>query len=396
MAESIDLTGGDEAQPESQMNTPPPAELPAGINPTNPDGSEARVPLPVGRAVSAVDASKLTAREKRDLEKAGWREGEPIPENMAAAIAAAEAAMAEGAGEARLPVAPDTPPVELDPVAIEDLPPEKREQYQDLVASSLAQQAEPSPVMPAMATTPQHIAAARQIPKPAAAEPQAASEPAPASAESLNPHDEPDTPPEPQQSVLGASSGAGMALTHCPHCEWDLSVPALEEPSYEEKMRFLHCVMNGQQFTKEYELMGGALVIGFRTLTTKEMDASWNQVYVERERGDVRNDLEMMERINRCRMYLQLTGVRTDERKRSLPNGLSVQTNVHADAYWKLPEGHKEPLVLIENYMLKEVLPTETIIRLAQFNCQQFNRLVARLEALTDSPDFWKKTEEQH
>lgn len=407
MAQSIDLTGDGDAPKQPLMSTPPPAgqgqvpqpaDLPAGVNPTNPDGSLARPPLPVGRAVREIDPATLTDMERDVLTQTGWKEGEPIPVNMAEAIAAVEANARQEADQDRIPVDPNTPPVSINPIDIENLPENEQAKYRAQIQQALTDTAPPPPVMPArpIPAVAQKVAQARQIPSTPAQDqqaPQAA--PSPESPQdAVNPLDGSQAPSSGQQDP--AADDAVAPFTHCPHCAWDLDVPALPEPEYGEKMRFLQCVMNGQQFTQEYSLMAGSLLLGFRTLTTREMDMVYRQVFVERERGVIQTDADMWERINRFRMFLQLTLMRSTERNRELPDGLTPESNPHATHYWKLPQDAEEPLMAIESYMLNEVMPTETLIRLTQFNCQQFNRLVSKLEALTDNSDFWKKTEEQH
>jgi hypothetical protein len=53
------------------------------------------------------------------------------------------------------------------------------------------------------------------------------------------------------------------------------------------------------------------------------------------------------------------------------------------------------PLLLIEDYIFANVLKTEAMFRVVNTACNQFNRLVARLEAMADDSDFWRPTEEQ-
>lgn len=387
----IDLTG-DDAPQQPPMSVPPPAgqmptpaELPSGVNATNPDGTAAQLPLPTGQAVMDVDVSKMTSAEREGLEKAGWKPGQPIPANMADAIAAVEAQAHQDAAGDRPPVDPGTPPLSYDPVDIATLPDAERAKYEARLQEELARGAAAAPPVPTrpLSEVAKKVAAARVIP------PTPKDQPAP-TPEAVNPFD--DSPAQPAADA----TGTGTPFTECPHCAWDLAVPALAEPEYAEKMTFLHTVMNGQQFTKEYSLMAGNLLIGFRTLTTREMDMVYQHVYFERERNIVHNDAELWERINRFRMYLQITHVRTSERSRDMPDGLSREANPNAKHFWKLPEvGDKGPLAALEDYMFKEIVPTESLIRLAQFNCQQFNRLVSKLEALTDNSDFWTKTEEQ-
>lgn len=122
---------------------PPPARPQPGVQGTP--------PLPVGKAVT-VDRRgvrrpvSFTDMERRVLEKAiGWKEGDPVPENMADLLAGyqdqlgleSQRAVRDARHDLPLPVAPDTPPVQVTTVQMKDLPPDQRAALQDKVGQAL-------------------------------------------------------------------------------------------------------------------------------------------------------------------------------------------------------------------------------------------------------------------
>ena len=142
--------------------------------------------------------------------------------------------------------------------------------------------------------------------------------------------------------------------------------------------------------------MDGAVRMRFRTLTTKEIDTIYKQVFHERDLGIILTPEDYWERINRYRLYLQLTQLISSAFHHDLPDGYDAQSNPHAEGFWEF-DPPKNPqatgLPQIELFMNGELLRTETIQRVVNHQCGQFNRLVARLEALVDNSDFWKPIE---
>jgi len=196
-----------------------------------------------------------------------------------------------------------------------------------------------------------------------------------------------------------ANTGANLALENCPHCGWELSQPTIVEPTKDEKMGFLHSVLGQKPFTQQYALFGGQVTVRFRTLTTKEMDVIYNFVFKQRESGDISTIQDYWEKVNRFRLYLQLSHLSAKDGSftHTLPDAYSRGTNSHGTEFWNFPAFDPELgyLAQIEEKILKDVLRTETIQRTISTYCSRFNRLVSKLEVMIDSPDFWNETEQQ-
>ena len=202
---------------------------------------------------------------------------------------------------------------------------------------------------------------------------------------------EPEKPAEETENDANAPS-----LTHCPNCKHDLSQPTVAEPSHFEKQTFLQSVLGQKAFLKDYTLLGGALRVTFRTLTTQEVDAIYSHVLWMQQKGEIDNSGDYWEMVNRYRFYLQLVRLESSQFQVDLPEGLKPACNSAAKTFYTLPEP-KSPrdqgLGAVEEYILHEVIKTEMLQRALSNTCNNFNRLVAKLEVLIDNSDFWNRTD---
>lgn len=57
----------------------------------------------------------------------------------------------------------------------------------------------------------------------------------------------------------------------CPRCGWDCKVAVGETISDEDKIRFRDAMLTGRRFTKDYDLLGGAIKLTLRNLTQTEL-----------------------------------------------------------------------------------------------------------------------------
>lgn len=411
--------------------TPPPAVKLPGIT-GNP-------PLPTGRPVGQYAPSGLTEIERQTLEAAGWTPDMPLPASDEGLKQLQQAVADQTSVEVPLPVDPRTPPLKVTTVPIEKLPAADQKRLQGALAGTLqainAQEQEKKAqekrqadmatremavkgITPAVGAAEAAVNAFREkmakvtntpvedVPEVVPVNPAAvdamkaqthfaerAAQPAP----------EPPPAPEPtphRHSELGV---AGVTLTHCPHCSWDLATPDIPEPPHGDKIAFLHCMIGDKPYSKEVPLFGGNITVVFRTLTTREIDQVYKQAFKDRQDGKLPNELDYYERLNRYRLMLQLQAFRSEGAggfNKDLPDGYSKSTNVHATGYWVTAEQEAEltpgetALPQIEEWMVDEVLKTENVFRTVNNACSQFNRLVAKMEAMADNSDFWRPTGE--
>jgi hypothetical protein len=404
---------------------PPPAKpLPAGVRGTP--------PLPIGKVVGARSPSSLTPAERQFMENMGWDETVPIPQNLRAVVEQSQAEQLARSSEAELPlpIDPRTPPLHVQTHDIGQLDPAAQERFRNLLRSQYGKEQEAleqatslkqaglresqvpgigqalraadaevlndldAAGLQAVAVAPPATqAVAREV----ARQRQAGIDPT-GQAPPAAPPPEPAPPPAaPAASETGANAGPA----YCPHCNWDLSQPDGTEPSDADKNAFIQAVLGQKCFTKSYDLLGGTVTLTLRTLTAPEVDEIYKQAYRERELGRAPTELDFWERINRYRLFLQVQVVRAAGDKgflHDLPDGLSRRTNPDGTGFWwkeendSLLESGETALPRVEEHMTGRVLKTEAMYRIVHNTCNQFNRLVAKMEALVDNSDFWKPT----
>jgi hypothetical protein len=393
MAKEIDLS---ELTEDGDMSTPPPAQPPPSLTHNGP-------PLPVGRAVRAINPKSLTDAEREKLGDIGWVEGEPIPDNMADLIAAAEAnAQAEVTGPLPLPVSPDTPPVTIDPTPIEDLPQAKQTELRKHMDAALSEAADNAATAQQNAAVGAQSDSARKVVS-AAMSPQ-----------NLGEAGEPDRPATRTVPDVGfdaqtqAEELAAKAETieekipelppgpsHCPHCSWDMARLDIEPPDQIDRMSFLQSLLGAKPYTKRISLLGDKFHLTLRTLTASEADLAFAQAYTDRDNNEFMSELDFWEKVNRYRLYLQIVKVERDGRGvDDFPDGLDKTSNPNAEEHWKFPEGTTQPLKLVEQHMQSKILTTEHLSRILQVEVNRFNQQVSKMEAMVDNTDFWKATEQ--
>jgi hypothetical protein len=390
-----------------------------------------------------MQADNLTSFEKQQLLAAGWKEGEPIPTNMAQIIEeagkTADMRAAEAAAASELqsplppPVSPDTPATQLEVQNIQDLPEAKQAEVRQTLDDFMASPAETGPLTPQQQAIQQQVAAsvgkaqadeeamrqaAAQASQPEIAQRMIASAMKPTAATAQLPTPDVDRPatrvapdpnytPEqgkeeraavasPEQTFGAEDSGIGAPLlTNCPHCNFDLSREGTEEPTHQEKMRFTQALLGMKPYTNTYQLMGGNLVLTFRTLTANESDKAFTQAYADRDANEFFSELDFWEKVNRYQMYMQLVSIdRAGQKPLKFPSGLSPETNPHADSYWKFQESDDSELKQVERFMLANVITTTSVGIVVQNALKTFNQSVSKMEANVDNSDFWNATGE--
>jgi hypothetical protein len=392
--------------------TPPP-------KPQKPDAAGMRtvnaLPMPPGQVVrNSPDQPQITPQELTMLRQQGYQEGDPLPDYVRTAQELARQRNAEFVP----PVPMDTPPSVIETVDITQLSPEKQAEVRRVL-----QQAQQPQRTPPAAQPPDISGILRRQPPPPVPQPAPAPTPAPVPQRSqfnqptrpvaeidldVPPADErpaatPEpappapAPPAPAPPAVEQGIAGGDFLKDCPHCQLRLDQPSIPEPGPVEKQAFLQSVIGQKPFIKDYELFGGAVRVRLRTLTTPELDEIYKQVLLEQEQRVIRTETDFYERINRYRLFLQLLQVETrgpGGYLRDLPDGYTVETNPHAGGFWKFKreDVRQTGLPLIERWLLDNVLVTETLMRSVNMTCGRFNRLVAKMEALVNTPDFWSGT----
>jgi hypothetical protein len=411
----VDLTRVPRPSREELLSRATGTATPRGTVP--PGRKPAAYPLPVGKLSRK---PSLTDLERQTVEAVGWPADQPLPDGAAAVIQEAVTDALASADEAHLPlpVDPSTPKIKVaPPVALSQLPPERRKKIlADLAEMALTEkQQKESAEKEARRSL---LAQAGRVP--GLGEAMTAARQVAGEGPTLEVEDDSGLPPQPppparprqpeaddadaerafreDEPARGPSeTGADPRPAFCPHCDHDLSVESVPEPEYGEKMTFLHSVLGQRCYTRDYPLFGGQVTATLRTITVRELDACFKQAFFDVHKRPEATQLDFYEAVNRYRFMLQLQRLRGPDFDHDLPDGLSPEDNPGAVATYAVPEGWAPEeggtaLPLVEKHVVENVLKTETLFRVCNTACRQFNRAVAKMEALVDKSDFWKPT----
>jgi hypothetical protein len=349
---------------------PPPAAAPGPAgSPFEEVPGLGRLPLQPGTAV------RLTDFERQSLKKLGWKEGDPVPGNLAEAIEAGRRSAADTAG--MTPVDPATPPLEYREVKIEDLDPQSQRRLsaamQDMLAREAARRAAPS--IPDAAPGVQEALNLASAPPPQPA-PSPAPPPPPPPVES-SPAAEPAAGP----GVLSPTGAAGFV--NCPHCGWDLERPDTIEPAPEDIYGYLTMVLGGAgvRFTKTLRLFGGRVAVTFRALTVGEANLALHQVACDLRANRIIGDGEYLRALQDYRMVMTIERLQV-EGKGAIEIPAATDTPADAPFETALPTLHK--------WLIADVLPSETLRRAVGMEFYRFQGLVEKCEARAADPNFWQ------
>lgn len=357
-------------QPQRQpFNVPPPAQPIPGVRGTP--------PLPGGVPVIV---QKPTESEAAMLKAAGWKPGQAVPSDMAQRLAGAQAQARQSMAEMPLPVAADTPPIEIPPeTSLEQLPADKRavieaslaEAAEQLRAQQTANRMQPSHpgVMDAIA------AAERPVSQPVIASPQQTI---------LDDDRNQATYSDTGVPKETPTASGPVRPKQCPHCGWDQDLPDPIIPSEQDKTDFLTSILGNIPYEKVFDKLNGQLQITVRSLRPEELDMCYAQCYIERQQGLLQTENDFWEALTRNRAALQLVDIRSSQMLHEFPR--SVQE------WGPCPEGEDKHVKYIREEVYNTALRTETMARMALAAVADFNRLLSKLEANANNPDFWEAT----
>lgn len=350
---------------------------PAGSRPEEAAGR--RFPLPVGNPIAA---EKLTEFERNQLEQIGWKEGDPVPGNMADLIEEAkERANREASDVSSMPppAAPDMPPLQMPEVTeIDQLP----EHEQQRLSEALKQAGDQYESMQGQQGTqfpegaPDSVRAAAQNRVDRTIDISIEDDTKGQREQQSQPSEQPKKP----ASVETTDSGEPHL---CPNCGWDQSQSdTTPEPSREDIDSFLVATLGGKPWTKLYDLLGGKLQVHVRQLRPYEIDACYKQVHYEREKDDSMQLDAHWEQLMRYRLCLQLVEIRSGEDIASFPSELKD---------WQLDLEGPTQLPSIEKQVYAEAIPTESMNRIIASVIGKFSRTLGKLEVEVENPNFWNE-----
>lgn len=349
-------------------------------------------PPPAGRAVArampvfqghtpldpgeVIKTDKLTPLEREQLAKLGVKAGEALPADLPQRLADAQAAARRDAeSPTDLPVDPKTPPIQIKPIDIGELSPEKQRELMDSLQSfqQIHQHFENTPQVAAAGAG---VNAALRTAHNAALEPQASQVAAP---QSVDPR--PIVTPEPAATVADTGTDPVKLCAHCLH---DPRQADTVEVTHDDKLRFFQAVLGGQRFTKQYTLLAGNVRVTFRSLLSTETTTVLAQLGRDVRSQKILSDGDYEQWRLYYRMGLSLQDIAVGGTLTSVPELSALQAPVELGAT-RVGE--------IWEYVETDVLPQESLKRQVGRLFMDFQRVVEKLEVMMDAPensDFWQ------
>ncbi len=285
---------------------------------------------------------RLSEEERKILEDAGWKPGDPVPENLSELL---------GSTSAELPE--DHPLREVLADGSGDLAEALEE------AKKQAKEAATDAQFQGSDSVKDALKFARDQEEQWQKEPEVV----------ITDDDEPEDKTTPDKDK------------RCPRCGFDTSQTDHIVVEEEDKTNYLQCVLGGKHFKKEYDLLGGQLQVVFRTLSPEESDACYRQTYLD-HKGSLSGESPVyIEMLLRYCMTLQLHRAKMGRDVHLFPETLEG---------WKEQLKCDDPVLPhIKKHVSSVCIRSDTMQRVLAACLRDFNLLVMKLEANARNSDFW-------
>lgn len=344
-------------------------------------GLTGQPPLPAGKPMVL---KKVSPGERAVLERYGWRDGDPVPENLTDYLAATGLDAQDASDLASMP-----PPVDLKTPAlripkeinVEDLPEDDRAKY-EAVLSALSDAKVQQLAQDELEAS--YINSGGEVDAGALNQ---AINTAAGRGMQLDISDDRESP----TYANGAKKPEESTHTtkgHCQHCGWNAEIEDTLEVSETDKVNFLQTLLGLQPFTKTYRLFGDRMHLTVRSLRPDELDACFRQVFIDRQKGRTVNPAEEAENLARYKAAFQIVSLVGPGRNYTAMRNLQE---------W---EGWLEHHTLVSDkddttarhawdWFSNNIDTTESLHRVFLGIVVRFNQLVQKLEDNIDNPDFW-------
>ena len=172
-------------------------------------------------------------------------------------------------------------------------------------------------------------------------------------------------------------------LTHCPHCQWELRVQDIPDPSEDDRQAYLESLLGSKPFQREVSLLDGMGLVTFRELLHDELDAVYRAALAEvQKKSETYNEFNFMEVLGRYRAAAQLVRLQLGDNVEVMPPSLKQWVN-------PAPQDLRDVVPKVYAKVFEEVLAKESLARIVRIEADRFNRLLAKLEANVHRPNFW-------
>jgi hypothetical protein len=409
-------------------SVPTPVRI-AGALPLDQLPGEGRLPMRTGEI-------RMSDYTRRQLQAAGWKDGDPIPGDLGIRLKEIQAEVIAEREAVRLEdseLAAGWKPVNASFVSIEDLPPERQAEVREYLADYKSQverdkqqadkNAEIDAIIPANVQGQQ-----REVMRNAILEGEAAS----AARAARNPEQEqsivlddrkPVAPPIPVPSgknyagMIGNTDVASKieALKQkqttpapepvqpspvvepqtmtpeshgpCPRCSWPTDKAFEVTIDDHDKQLFIMNTIGVSRFEKKYDLLQGNARVFFRSLTTSETALLSQQLGAMVRSGEIIGDAEYWAHLMEFRLAMSVSQIDV---------GGNVLYKVEPIADWAKANPPTDPskpvqvtpIPRLRDHLYEKGITQEPFRRIVGRTFQQFQRLVEALEVLTSAENF--------
>ena len=189
------------------------------------------------------------------------------------------------------------------------------------------------------------------------------------------------------QSVGGL--GPMVIAPFCPRCGWDMMQKFDVDVTEDDKVDFLATLLGGSRFRRNYELVGGKMVLRLRSVLGDENFLIQRQLLLDQNDGEIVANDEWFLRMAEYRMACSLDAILDKDGKvlAANPELGDLQFTPPAD------KPTQTALVLARKQVNSGPLAHEVTRRLVAAHLRKFNRLVESLESMALEPSFWNGIE---
>lgn len=205
---------------------------------------------------------------------------------------------------------------------------------------------------------------------------------APADAAAEAPAEDPTpTPPPDEAGIIPPMA----ILPFCPRCGWDMQQKFDVEVTDRDKEDFLVTILGSSRFMRRFELMGGKMVLEFRSMLADENFDVQRQLLLDQNDGLIMSEAEWFLRMFEYRMACSLAAVYDANGKPLVivPQLSEFKIEINPD------KPGQTALPAAREFVHTKALAHEVTRRLAATHLRKFQRLVEAMEAMALEPSFW-------
>jgi len=357
----------------------------------------------------------MTDMTRKELSSVGWQDGDPLPAGLGAKLAEIQKEQMAEQAAIRLEDTEEGKnwkPVKTDFVQISDLSPEKQQEVANYLKdykTQLLQQVEEEKnnadieaQIPASIQGEDRETLRRQLAensvdvkkrwdaenesvaiddRPAVDRNQTAP-PAPP------PQKTPAAATTPIDTGESLSAGTPAGPDFCPRCNWPVHSPYDIVPTDMDKQKFMIAILGQGRFEKQYELLGGNMLITLRSLDTKETVMLQEQLSAMLRTGVIENNTDYIAQMLEQRLAMSVARIEVNG---SLFYSTPAVTE-WAEAHPQPTEDarvHATPIIRMVEYFYENGATQETVRRVMHQQHRNFQQLVEGLEVMTADSDFW-------